>query len=322
MCKYGVGATTGSSVFVENNFFLNTKKPILSSRQGTDALGSGTFSGEDGGMVKAFGNHFDRTAKNFRYYTQEAPASTGYDAYETRTRDEQVPATEVTAAGGHAYDNFDTDATLMYAYTPDAAADVPGIVTGWLGAGRMNHGDIVYTFSDNVGSDNDDSAYDSVLGALLDNYKSSLVGIFGGETIGGGGSGEGGGGETGGTTIEADVECTFTGGAPSSNLFDITGNYSNSKGTAVVNGETLSWCLKLESSTSVKFTLEKAMTMTLVFGSTDTKYTIKVDGVKKTGTTDTSVSTPQGILTVGLEAGEHELTKADTGNLFFIGLKF
>lgn len=322
VAKYGVGATTGSSVFVENNFFLNTKKPILSSRQGTDALGSGTFSGEDGGMVKAFGNHFDRTAKNFRYYTQEAPASTGYDAYETRTRDEQVPATEVTVAGGHTYDNFDTDATLMYAYTPDDAADVPGIVTGWLGAGRMNHGDIIYTFTDNVGSDNDDSAYDSVLGAILDNYKSSLVGIFGGEAIGGGGSGEGGGGETGGTTIEADVECTFTGGEPSSSLFDITGNYSNSKGTAVVNGETLSWCLKLESSTSVKFTLEKAMTMTLVFGSTDTKYTIKVDGVKKTGSTDTSVSTPQGILTMGLEAGEHELTKADTGNLFYIGLKF
>ena len=60
VAKYGVGATSGSSVFVENNYFLKTKKPILSSLQGTDGLGSGTFSGENGGMIKAYGNYFDR----------------------------------------------------------------------------------------------------------------------------------------------------------------------------------------------------------------------------------------------------------------------
>ncbi len=55
------------------------------------------------------------------------------------------------------------------------------------------------------------------------------------------------------------------------------------------------------------------MTLTLVFGSQDTKYTIKVDGTKQTGS--------NGILTVDIDAGEHTLTKADTGNLFYIGLK-
>ena len=182
--KYGVGATSGASVFVENNYFLKTKKPILASQQGTDAQGSGTFSGEDGGMIKSYGNYFDKTISNFKYYTQNAPASTGYDAYETATRDEQVPATEVTKKGGTPYNNFDTDASLMYPYTPAAAADVPALVTGYYGAGRMNHGDFTYTFKDNVGNDDTDSAYDATLGNMLDNYQSSFVGFFGDDATG------------------------------------------------------------------------------------------------------------------------------------------
>ena len=89
----------------------------------------------------------------------------------------------------------------------------------------------------------------------------------------------------------------------------------------MVNGETLEWCLKLEKNTSVTFTLDKAMTLILVFGSEDNKYTIKVDDVKKTGTSDSGTTPGQGTLTVALDAGAHTLTKADTGNLFYIGLK-
>ena len=180
--KYGVGATSGASVFVENNYFLKTKKPILSSGQGTDAQGSGTFSGENGGMIKAYGNYFDKTIANFKYYTQNNPASTGYDAYETASRDEKVPETEVTKKGGTAYNNFDTDASVMYTYNPVAATDVPALVTGYYGAGRLNHGDFTYTFPDNVGNDDTDSAYDTTLGSMLDNYQSSFVGFFDGET--------------------------------------------------------------------------------------------------------------------------------------------
>ena len=182
--KYGVGATTGASVFVENNYFLKTKKPILSSGQGTDAQGSGTFSGENGGMIKAYGNYFDKTIANFKYYTQNNPASTGYDAYETASRDEKVPETEVTKKGGTAYNNFDTDASVMYTYNPVAATDVPALVTGYYGAGRLNHGDFTYTFPDNVGNDDTDSAYDTTLASMLDNYQSSFVGFFDGGTTG------------------------------------------------------------------------------------------------------------------------------------------
>ena len=179
VAKYGVGATYGASIFVENNYFLKTKKPILSSKQGTDGMGIGTFSSEDGGMIKAYGNYFDRTCKNFSYYTQSAPSVKGYDAYETATRDEQVPETEKTLAGSTTYNNFDTNPQLIYAYTPDAAEDVPAIVTGYYGAGRINHGDFEYTFPDNVGNDDNDSAYDTVLGNKIDNYKPALIGFFG-----------------------------------------------------------------------------------------------------------------------------------------------
>ena len=316
VAKYGVGATTGASVFVENNYFLNTKKPILTSMQGTDAKGSGTFSSEDGGMIKAYGNYFDKTAKNFSYYTQANAGQTGYDAYETATRDAKVPATEVAKQGGTAYNNFDTDAGLMYRYTVDDADAVPGRVTGYYGAGRMNHGDFSYSFKDNTGSDSDDSAYDTTLGGMLDNYKTALVGICGEDNASQGSGDNPGTGDnpsSGTVTPGETVTCSFDkNGTPSNSLFTVTGNGSNSKGTATVDGVEYKTCLKLESATSIKFTLPGKYKMTLYFGSQDTNYTIKIDGKKQAGA--------NGVLEATLEAGDHELTKADSGNLFYIKL--
>jgi pectate lyase len=319
VAKYGVGATTGASVFVENNYFLKTKKPILSSLQGTDGLGDGTFSGENGGMIKAYGNYFDRNTPHFSYYTQKNPSAKGYDAYETETRDEQIPASEKTLVGGTSYNNFDTDASLIYAYTPDAAADVPTIIKGYYGAGRMNKGDFTYTFTDNVGSDDTDSAYDNVLGGMLDNYKSTLVGFFGEENTFGdepGGDEPGGNDKPGGEvtpTPEGTILCTFNkNGEGSNNFFTVSGNGSNSKGSATIDGKEYTECLKMEYATSIKFTLTKSMVMTLYFASTETA-SIKVDDMKKTSSTNT--------YTQNLEAGEHELTKADSRNLFGVKLE-
>lgn len=176
--KYGVGATTGSSVFVENNYFRNSKNPMLASKQGTDAKGDGTFSGENGGMIKSYGNVYAEkgASSNFTPITQNASA-TDFDCYEAQTRDEQVPATFKTLAGGTTYNNFDTDSKLMYDYTPVAAADVPAIVTGYRGAGRLNKGDFKWSF-DNA---TEDSNYAVIkeLKTALENYKSALVGVFG-----------------------------------------------------------------------------------------------------------------------------------------------
>ena len=294
VAKYGVGATSGSSVFVENNYFKKTKKPILSSQQGTDAQGSGTFSGEDGGMIKAYGNYFDKSISNFKYYTQKNPASTGYDAYETESRDEQVPETEVTRVGGTKYDNFDTNATVMYAYTAVAAADVPALVTGYYGAGRMNHGDFSYSFPDNVGNDTSDSAYDATLGGLLDNYKSALVGIFGDENASGGGDngggdnggGDNGGGDNGGGDTEGVILATFD-GAPSHSMFTVGGSYGDGKIT--YGGTYYKKGVKLNSSGSITFTPTKDYSMVLVLATAKDGRDVKINGEKTTvsGTTNT-----------------------------------
>ena len=294
VAKYGVGATSGSSVFVENNYFKKTKKPILSSQQGTDAQGSGTFSGEDGGMIKAYGNYFDKSISNFKYYTQKNPASTGYDAYETESRDEQVPETEVTRVGGTKYDNFDTNASVMYAYTAVAAADVPALVTGYYGAGRMNHGDFSYSFPDNVGNDTSDSAYDATLGGLLDNYKSALVGIFGDENAsgvgdnGGGdnGGGDNGGGDNGGGDTEGVILATFD-GAPSHSMFTVGGSYGDGKIT--YGGTYYKKGVKLNSSGSITFTPTKDYSMVLVLATAKDGRDVKINGEKTTvsGTTNT-----------------------------------
>ncbi len=175
--KYGIGVTTGASCFAENNYFRHAHNPMLSSKQGTDAKGSGTFSGEDGGIIKSFGNVYAETGGS-SYYVPIAwqQNSTSFDCYEAATRSEQVPETVKTLAGGTTYHNFDTDPQLIYSYTPDAAADVPALVTGAYGAGRLNHGDCIFTFS----NDTDDTDYgvNTALENLIDNYQPTLVGFF------------------------------------------------------------------------------------------------------------------------------------------------
>lgn len=276
VAKYGVGATSGSSVFVENNYFLKTKKPILSSMQGTDALGSGTFSGEDGGMIKAYGNHFDKTISNFKYYTQNNPAATGYDAYETATRSEQVPATELTRQGATAYNNFDTDAAIMYNYDAVAADDVPALVTGYYGAGRMNHGDFSYTFPDNVGNDDTDSAYDSNLGSLLDNYQTSLLGIFGEEDSS---EEEQGGGDE--PTPEGTILASFD-GTPSHAMFTIGSTSSYGDGKITYNGTYYKKGVKFDSKGSITFTPKKDYQMTLILGTAKAGRNVKINGTQTT----------------------------------------
>lgn len=175
--KYGVGATMGSSVFVERNFFRHSKYPMLISKQGTDAKGEGTFSGENGGTIKSYMNVYAETGNKSGYLPvthQQAPRD--FDCYEASTRNEQVPATYKALTSDKAYDNFDTDPDLMYRYTPAEAVDVPAIVTGHYGAGRMNKGDFQWRF-DNATEDTNYAVISSLKTALK-NYTTSLKGAF------------------------------------------------------------------------------------------------------------------------------------------------
>lgn len=175
--KYGVGATMGASVFAEANFFRASRNPMLISRQGTDARGDGTFSGEDGGMVKSFGNVYAEVGPGAAYIPlTQRESATGFDCYEASGRSEAVPPSAVALAGGSAYNNFDTDPAVIYDYTPLPAVSVPAFVTGHWGAGRLGKGDFGWSF-DNA-ADDSDYGVSAQLKEALERYETRLVGIF------------------------------------------------------------------------------------------------------------------------------------------------
>ena len=336
---YGIGATSGSSVFMESNYFDAVKRPIMSSLQGTDAKGDGTFSGEKGGLIKAYGNVFANKPDNFSYIPY-AENNTSFDAYEVSDPSEQVPASVKTLVGGTSYNNFDTNSSLMYAYAADKAEDVPAIVEGFYGAGRLNHGDIDFVIPDETVVTNGHQQPWPALASLLDAYTSGVVKVFGesnatgeggsteGGSTGGSGSGEGGstGGSTGGseggstvTPIEGTVLVTFTDSKPSSSIVTVSGNYATNKGTATIDGTSYSTCVKMESATNISVTVDKKVTMTLYFSSADSKTNAKIDG-KKPAEVNAVIDSTAKTMTVTLDAGSHTITKQDTCNLFGIKL--
>ena len=322
---YGVGATMGSSVFMESNYFDATKRPIMSSKQGTDAKGDGTFSGENGGLIKAYGNVFANKPDNFSYVPY-AENNTSFDAYEVSQPSEQVPSSVKTLVGGTSYDNFDTNPSLMYAYAADKAVDVPAIVEGFYGAGRLNHGDIDFVIPDETVVTNGHQQPWPALASLLDSYTSGVVKVFG-ESNAAGEGGSTGGGETGGsgdgggtvTPIEGTVLVTFTDSKPSSSIVTVSGNYATNKGTATIDGTSYSTCVKMESATHISVTVDKKVTMTLYFSSADTKTNAKIDG-KKPAEVNAVIDSTAKTMTVTLDAGSHTITKQDTCNLFGIKL--
>ena len=325
---YGIGATSGSSIFMESNYFDAVKRPIMSSLQGTDAMGDGTFSGEKGGLIKAYGNVFANKPANFSYIPY-AENNTSFDAYEVSNPSEQVPTSVKTLVGGTSYNNFDTNPSLMYAYAADKAEDVPSIVEGFYGAGRLNHGDIDFVIPDETVVTNGHQQPLPALASLLDSYTSGVVKVFG-ESNASGEGGSAGGGSTGGSTggteggstvtpIEGTVLVTFTDSKPSSSIVTVSGNYATNKGTATIDGTSYSTCVKMESATNISVTVDKKVTMTLYFSSADTKTNAKIDG-KKPAEVNAVIDSTAKTMTVTLDAGSHTITKQDTCNLFGIKL--
>lgn len=184
--KYGVGVTSGGSSFVEANYFRNCKYPMLISKQGTDAEGDGTFSGEDGGVIKAFNNKIDNPRK-LQYY-KDGQTDGAWDAVLVTDRSATVAATAFT--GGTEYNNAaDEKARTTYVENlMDDPADVKAIVKGFFGAGRMQHGDFKWSFKNAAQDEN--YGVITELKTALQNYKSTLVGFFGGVTINNGGATE------------------------------------------------------------------------------------------------------------------------------------
>ena len=316
---YGIGATSGSSIFMESNYFDAVKRPIMSSLQGTDAKGDGTFSGEKGGLIKAYGNVFANKPDNFSYITY-AENNTSFDAYEVSDPSEQVPASVKTLVGGTSYNNFDTNSSLMYAYAADKAEDVPSIVEGFYGAGRLNHGDIDFAIPDETVVTNGHQQPWPALASILDAYTSGVVKVFGESNATGEGGSTGGstGGSEGGSTvtpIEGTVTCSFTANGkeavPSNSAFVLTGEAKNvKKEDTVIEGTTYTASLKMESKTEVSFTTSQKMTLYVYYGLSGANTNVKVDGVKLEGAPTTVV----------LEAGAHKITKGDATTIALIKL--
>lgn len=197
--KYGAGSTLGSSLFVEGNYFRNSKHPMLTSLQGSDiwdeanqvnnAGTMGTFSGEAGGSIKAFNNTFDASngTNNMRFVAYNDPnplynisgkisSTTDFDAYVAATRGETVSSAVKSKSGANVYNNFDTDANL---YVKNLVIDTPAAAktktTQY--AGRVSGGDLKWTF--NNATDDTSSLVITALKTALTNYTGTLVAVQG-----------------------------------------------------------------------------------------------------------------------------------------------
>lgn len=197
--KYGAGSTLGSSLFVEGNYFRNSKHPMMTSLQGTDiwdetnqvnnAGTMGTFSGETGGSIKAFNNTFDTSngtnSMRFVAYNDPNPlynisekisSTTDFDAYVATSRGEIVNSNVKSKSGANIYNNFDTNAAL---YVKNLVIDQPAAaktkVTQY--AGRVSGGDLKWTFDNSV--DDTSSLVITALKTALTNYTGSLVAVQG-----------------------------------------------------------------------------------------------------------------------------------------------
>lgn len=169
--KYGVGSTLGSSVFVEANYFRNCKYPMLTSMQGTDVYNGaeGTFSSEDGGTIKAFNNTMSGQNRFVGYNASTYPVE--FDAYVASTRNETISSSITSKKGAKTYNNFDTNSSVMYSYTPDSPETARTNVMQY--AGRVSGGDLQWTFNNAV--DDTADAVNTGLKSALTNYQTNLV---------------------------------------------------------------------------------------------------------------------------------------------------
>lgn len=111
--KYGVGVTSGGNAFVEGNFFRNAHDPMMISKQGTDARGSGTFSGEEGGGIKSYNNKFEQNNTNgvsFQFITNKYDYTNNQELGEYKEWTETI-GTKNSDGTWTIYDSVVTDST-------------------------------------------------------------------------------------------------------------------------------------------------------------------------------------------------------------------
>ena len=284
-------------------------------------------------MIKAFGNIYDCSASNLKLLMQNDTTADNIDCYEASSRDEKVPDTYKTKAGGTTYNDFDT-VDDMYEYSVDTAEQAKEKVVRY--AGRVGGGDLKWEF-DNAMEDKNYSVIPGLKSAIT-NYKTSVVKIGGGTasiTPGGGDEGGNEGGDEGGGTttnppVTVDGQVTYImqddgigtkyGITVSGNLADVkTGNTTDKK-PATINGITFSKVLKLESGTSIEFTPTQDMTLKVYVSTTDALKVAIGDNAKASS----QVAVAEGdvfVLTLEVKAGtKYTLSKDKTACVYMLTL--
>lgn len=113
--------------------------------------------------------------------------------------------------------------------------------------------------------------------------------------------------------LSSDQTLTFDNGAvDKTGFFTITANMKSGIAAKTYNGVTYSSAIKMESSTTISFTISVEKTLYMVTDIANGK--VKVDGVSVEANGD-------GIASVKLKAGSHTITKGDTLNVYALIIK-
>lgn len=285
---YGIGASVDSKIFSEANYFENTNRPMVISMQGN---GGTTFSRENGGTIKAYGNKIVNCTK----YTP------GVDYYEASSRDEKISFT--ANQGGCTYNNFDTDKSVFYVgeYKAESADAAKATVLKY--AGRMkqasgnNSDSVEVTTSKTTEATTETTTKATTTEKATETTTKTTTTEKATETT------------TKATTTETTTEATTQ--APNGAVK--MGSYALNSSTVkdkncVMNNISInvrsveSDCVKLRNDNAITFTVDKACKLTVE--ATNKKYILSGNGSEITGSGTQSFDLAKGSYTIkGKESG-------------------
>ena len=101
-------------------------------------------------------------------------------------------------------------------------------------------------------------------------------------------------------------------------LFTVSGNLKSGVAARTIDGVEYKTALKMETTTSITFSITKPMKMTLYFDATPS---VTIDDVKTKNLKGATISDSGNDLSITLAAGNHVITKDGTINLYLIKLE-
>jgi predicted DNA binding protein len=198
----------------------------------------------------------------------------------------------------------------MYTYTVQTASEAKESVIKY--AGRVDGGDFKWTFT------NDDDAKDEVDSALkqaLIKYKDKIVRTLGISVDATQTQEEEVTTEPEVTDTPIAVEGTYVktfDNGTDDTVFKITANLKSGAAEKTYDGVNYTTAIKMESSTSIKFSITEAKKLVIITDTSEKNITI--DGKKV-------LTNSSGVVEIELSSGSHEIIKGDSMNVYAFILK-